>query len=169
MTEALIRCEGCGALVRDIPGKPYKYTGAPPGCWEVYTQVLAREYGEYGYPQPTHRLTVDTYAVQHPGTPGRQAIQSVNSHLVSLYLIVEKQLPGKAATEALRTILDHAGSFTWLQPPDPNGSNTVLEVARARTFNEHVGLVDAWARDVWSAWAQHHALISGLAAKCLHL
>jgi hypothetical protein len=43
----------------------------------------------------------------------------------------------------------------------------VLDVARARTFNEHVGLVDAWARDVWSALAQDHALIRGLAAKYL--
>jgi hypothetical protein len=56
-------------LVKNKPGKPHKYIGAVAGCWEIYGEILAKEYGEYGYPELTHRLTVDTYAVQHPGTP----------------------------------------------------------------------------------------------------
>lgn len=155
----LARCYGCGALVKDIPGEPHKYIGAAAGCWEIYGEILAKEYGEYGYPELTHRLTVDTYAVQHPGKPSRQAIQSVNGHLVSLYLVLEKQYSGQRATKALAEILQHAGHFTWLEPPDPNGRLTVLDVVKANNFDEHSRLVEQWARDVWAAWTPHHKTI----------
>ena len=82
---ALVRCPGCGALVPDVPGLPHPYIGASAGCWEIFGQILAKEYGDYGYPITTHQLTVDAYAVQHPGQPERRSIQSVNSHLISLY------------------------------------------------------------------------------------
>ena len=59
-----INCYGCGALVDDIEGKPHKYIGAVQGCWNLYGQILSREYCEYNYPELTHRLTVDTYAIQ---------------------------------------------------------------------------------------------------------
>lgn len=156
---ALVRCYGCGALVKDIPGEPHKYIGATAGCWEVYGEILAKEYGEYGYPERTHRLTVDTYAVQHPGRPSRQAIQSVNGHLVSLYLVLEKQYSGRQATKALAGILEHAGHFTWLEPPEPNGRITVLDVVKAKNLDEHNRIVEQWARDVWAAWAPHHKTI----------
>ncbi|HQT95221.1 MAG: hypothetical protein B7Z68_07255 [Acidobacteria bacterium 21-70-11] len=167
MADGLIRCVGCGALVRAVSGKPHPYIGAVAGCWEVYEGILAREFGEFGYPQPTHRLTVDTYAVQHPGAPGRQAIQSVNAHLVGLYLVLERGLRGQAATRVLRAVVRHADRFAWLEPPERNGAITVVDVARARGLEEHVRLVSDWARDVWSAWAQYHALIKGLAEEYL--
>ncbi len=101
----LSKCHGCGALVKDLPGGPHKYIGASAGCWGVFGEVLAREYGEFAYPDPTHRLTVDTYAVQHPGKPGRQAIQSVNVHLMGLYLVLEQGLNGPQATRAIGKVL----------------------------------------------------------------
>ncbi|MDZ7628938.1 MAG: DUF5946 family protein [Parvularculaceae bacterium] len=36
-----------------------------------------------------HRLSVDAYAVQHPGGASRQAIQSVGLHLARLYIQLE--------------------------------------------------------------------------------
>ena len=56
-----IACYGCGALVDDAPGKPHKYLGTVWGCWEVFGQVLAKEYGEaiVSGLGVTHRLTVD--------------------------------------------------------------------------------------------------------------
>jgi hypothetical protein len=167
MTEILVKCYGCGAWVTDLPGKPHKYIGAVAGCWQVYGEILAKEYGEFGYPQPTHRLTVDTYAVQHPGEPNRQAIQSVNGHLVSLYLVIEKGWDGQAATQAIAKIVKRADKFVWLEPPDPNGSITVADVVKARDWEEHRKWVDEWARDVWTAWAKHHALIRKLAEQYL--
>jgi hypothetical protein len=167
VANGLVRCPGCGARVREVAGTPHRYIGAAAGCWEVYEGVLAKEFGEYRYPQPTHRLTVDTYAVQHPGEPSRQAIQSVNVHLVGLYLVLERGLHGAGATRALRAVVGRAAGLTWLQPPEPNGRLTVLDAALARSREEHVGLVLDWARDVWSAWAPHHAVVERLAAECL--
>src|SRR5690554_6743187 len=98
------KCYGCGATVDNIAGKPHKYIGATQGCWNLYGQVLAKEYGEYNYPELTLRLTVDTYAIQHPGQPGSQSIQSVNGHLVSLYFVFVKNLSGKEATKKIGEI-----------------------------------------------------------------
>jgi len=163
----IIKCCGCGALVKDIPGKPHRYIGAAAGCREVYCEILAKEYGEFRYPEPTHRFTVDTYAVQHPGEPSGQAIQSVNAHLVSLHLVVEKGFNGARATEAFKDILKNGDKLTWLEPPNPNGSMTVVDVVKAQNLQEHRRLVDEWARDVWTAWRNHHALIRRLAEQCL--
>jgi hypothetical protein len=156
-------CPGCKALVKDIPGKPHKYIGAAAGCWEIYGQILAKEYGEYAYPQLVHGLTVDTYAVQHPGTPGRQSIQSVNLHLARLYLTLELELGWQEVKVATKRILDNAERFVWLTPPELNGTTTVLHMAEAGDFDEHQRLVERWARDVWRSWATHHPRIKDLA------
>lgn len=166
INDTLVACPGCGALVTDIACKPHPYIGASGGCWEVYGTVLAKEYGEYGYPEDVHRLTVDTYAVQHPGTPNLRAIQSVNSHLISLYLLLEGGVSGRLATYLLGNVLQFADVLTWLDPPVPNGSMTVNDVVIAQNFEEHKRLVNAWARDVWEAWTPHHARIKELAAMC---
>ncbi|MFQ3684916.1 DUF5946 family protein [Roseiflexus sp.] len=162
----LIKCPGCGALVKAIHGEPHKYIGASVGCWEIYGEILAKEYGEYGYPETVHRLTVDTYAVQHPGKPSRQSIQSVNTHLISLYLVLERGLEGTAATQAMTKVLQYANEFVWLEPPVPNGQMTVLDVVRARDFSEHQELVHTWARDVWMAWSAYHHLMQKYVRTC---
>ena len=125
------------ALVNDIAEQPHKYIGAVQGCWDLYGQILAKEYGEYNYPDPTHRLTVDTYAVQHPGQPSRQSIQSVNVHLVSLFLILIKNLSGKEATEKICELSAKEPKFEWLEPPVPNGTKTVIDVLVAANREEH--------------------------------
>lgn len=165
--ENLIKCFGCGALVKDIPGQPHKYIGATAGCWEVYGEILAKEYGEYGYPEPTHRLTVDTYAVQHPGRPSRQAAQSVNVHLISLHLVLEQNMSGQEATRAIGKILQRFDGFEWSEPPVPNGQMTVLDIVKAKDITAHQQLVDRWARDVWKAWASHHGQIYELIQRYL--
>jgi hypothetical protein len=162
-TETLIKCYGCGAAVKDTPGRPHRYIGAVAGCWEVYCEILAKEYGEFRYPQPTHRFTVDTYAVQHPGEPNRQAIQSVNAHLVRLYLVIEKGWNVERTTEALKSVVRNRDTLSWLEPPNPNGSRTVVDVVKAHNLEDHRRLVEEWARDVWTAWRNHHALIRRLA------
>ncbi|MFQ3613878.1 MAG: DUF5946 family protein [Cyanobacteriota bacterium] len=156
-----IKCYGCGAWVKDIPGEPHKYIGASAGCWEIYGEILAKEYGEYGYPETVHRLTVDAYAVQHPGNPSRQSIRSVNTHLISLCLVLEKELEGREATQSIGKVLEYTSEFVWLEPPIPNGQMIVLDVVKARDLSEHRELVHKWARDVWNAWADYHHVVQG--------
>lgn len=111
--------------------------------------------GEYGYPE-CHRLTVDTYAVQHPGEPCRQAIQSVGGHLVGLYSVLERGASAKKATRALARVVDRSAKLTWLDPPASFGPMTVLDVRSAKDLPEHERLVREWAEAVWDAWSEHH-------------
>ena len=133
---SLERCIGCGALVPAIDGPTHPYIGASPGCWQVYGEVLAREYGEYAYP-PVHRLTVDAYAVQHPGNPGRRSSQSVAVHLMSLCLVLERGVEPAAATQAIRRHLSGRREFPWLSPPSTPGNITVLDVRDAPHLADH--------------------------------
>ena len=118
-TGAPLPCPGCGALTPDVDGPVHPYLGASAGCWTVYGEVLAKEYVDYRYPS-VHRLTVDAYSVQHPGTPSRRAIQSVAVHLVSLYLVLERGFSSEKATAGIRRALEHRKQFVWLDPPSPS-------------------------------------------------
>lgn len=142
--------------MEDIAGQPHKYIGTTQGCWNLYGQILVKEYSEYNYPELTHRLTVDTYAVQHPGQPGRQAIQSVNGHLAGLYFVLVKNTSGKEATERISEILGKDLKFSWLEPPVPNGRKTVIDVLNATSQEEHERNVREWAEDVWTCWYKKH-------------
>jgi hypothetical protein len=156
-------CFGCGALLPNVDGPTHSYLGASAACWAVYGHVLAKEYGEYRYP-PVHRLTVDTYSVQHPGTPSRRSIQSVAVHLVSLYLVLECGFSSEKATEGIRRALNQKGQFVWLEPPSPLGDLTILDVRNATGFAQHEALVKRWADSVWQVWSPHHETVRRWAA-----
>ncbi len=159
-----IACPGCGAGVPDIEGPTHPYIGAAPACWRRYGDVLAREYGEFNYPE-CHRLTVDTYAAQHPGRPSRRAIQSVDVHLISLHLSLEADLGAAALVAGLRNALRHADEFKWLEPPSFAATMTVFDVAGASDLEDHQRLVREWAGSVWRAWSPHHATVRSWADK----
>jgi hypothetical protein len=150
-------CPGCGLTLPARAGPTHAYIGASPACWALYGEVLAREYDDPRYAR-LHQITVDTYAVQHPGVPERRSIQSVALHLITLCLVLEDGAdPREGPT--LHGRLAESSSFHWLEPPSSNGHITVVDVLRARTPTEHERMVEAWARDVWSAWSQHHATV----------
>ncbi len=158
-TNKTIACYGCQALVPDIDGPIHPYIGAAPGCWAIYGEVLAREYGEYRYPA-VHRLTVDAYAAQHPGVLSRQSIQSVAIHLISLFLMIERGFDSDQATEAIRRTLKQRDRFVWLEPPALREDMTILDVHRAGNVEEHATLVRKWSAAVWAAWAPHHTAVA---------
>jgi hypothetical protein len=135
---------------------------ASPGCWHVYGQVLSRE---YSYPAfgVMHRLTVDSYAVQHPGRPSAQAIQSVSVHLISLCLVLERGLAAAYATRVLGAATRTKERFFWITPPTSLGEVTVADVAEVATPLQHEERVRAWAHAAWYAWAEHHTTIRGWA------
>lgn len=153
-----VSCLGCHALVPDVDGATHPYIGASPGCWAIFGEVMAKEYGEYHYPA-VHRLTVDAYAAQHPGTPSRRSIQSVAVHLISLHLILERDFSSPMATEAIRQVLRQRERFVWLDPPPSMGPTTVLDVRAARDVAEHERLVWQWSRSVWAAWSPHQPTV----------
>jgi hypothetical protein len=157
-------CWGCGAVVPAMDRSGQRYIGASSGCWAVYGTVLAREYGEWRYPA-IHRLTVDTYSVQHPGTPSRQSIQSVAGHLIGLFVVLELGWLPAQATQAIRSAVEQSEQFIWLEPPQTRGNLTIVDVANAATLAEHEQVVQQWACSVWESWRFHHSTIRHWARK----
>jgi hypothetical protein len=156
----LIKCHGCKAVIKNIDGPKHAYIGSDSGCWAVFCSVLAKEYTEYNELWRTHRLTVDTYAAQHPGNPGRKEIQSVFIHLTRLYLQLEKGLDGKRANAAMINISSYKEQYVWLDPvPDFTGIMNITHVAMAKNISEHKEAVELWAASVWQAWSKHHDTI----------
>ena len=160
-----VKCIGCGGLVPDIAGPTHPYMESSHGCWSVYGEVLAREYSEPAL-MAVHRLTSDTYAVQHPGRPSRQSTQSVCGHLLRLCLVLELGAHPSYTTRVLRAVLEGKAEppFFWLEPPRSLGEITVADVRASASAAEHDRKVRAWAECVWSAWADHHAVVRGWAA-----
>lgn len=151
-------CMGCGGSFADSAGPTHRYLESSPGCWAAYGEVLVREYSDPVYYR-IHRLTVDAYAVQHPGRPSPQCIQSVAVHLISLCLVLERGVAMTRATAAIQAAVEHKERYIWLAPPPSLGSMTVADVQRAKNAEEHERLVRAWAESAWTAWSPHHATI----------
>jgi len=152
------RCFSCGALVPDRDGPTHRYMLASPGCWHVFGEVLAREYENRAY-WPKHRLTVDCYAVQHPGEPNPQAIQSVAVHLISLCMVLERNVPPDSSTKLLNKVLGANVEYQWLKPPESLGELTVVDVHAASTAEAHLEAIQAWAESSWQAWSDHHETV----------
>ncbi len=148
-------CSGCGGKFRKIKGPVHKYMASSPGCWAAFGEVLAREYSE---PEllAVHRLSVDAYAVQHPGSPSRQSIQSVGVHLMRLCLFLEHDLAFGQANDAMLRAGKNKAVFFWLEPPVSPGRINVGDVVKAGSVAEHEKIARAWAQDVWNAWSFHH-------------
>lgn len=82
-------CPGCGALLPAEAGPTHAYMRSSPACWARFGEILAREFSDPAY-FALHQLTVDAYAVQHPGGADRRAIQSVGLHLMTLCMVLEE-------------------------------------------------------------------------------
>jgi hypothetical protein len=154
-------CSGCGALFPSIEGPTHRYLESSPGCWAAYGEVLAREYSDPKY-MAVHRLTVDTYSVQHPGRPSPQTTQSVAVHLIGLYATLQLQLRPRMVTAAIRRAADHQ-RFHWLPPPLHLGEFTVADVLPAQSPEQHANVVLRWAASAWAAWSHYHSQVKAWA------
>jgi len=148
----------CKGAFPEGEGPTHEYMESTPGCWAAYGRVLAREYENQLY-WPVHRLTVDSYAVQHPGVPGRRSIQSVGVHLVRLHLLVERGLPPDRANEAMLAAVGLKSQYHWLEPPASLGVLTVADIEAATGVEQHTALVHQWAEQMWRVWSPYHATI----------
>jgi hypothetical protein len=151
-------CPGCGALLEEREGPTHRYMESSPACWAIYGEVLAREYSNPELLE-IHRLTVDAYAVQHPGHDNPSAVNSVAVHLIRLYLLLDRGMDTRFANDAMTAIAGDKRSFHRLAPPSSSGSITVVDLWKAQTAGEHRRIARAWAMSVWRAWSPHHAII----------
>jgi hypothetical protein len=131
----------------DTPTHPY--IGASPACWARHGRLQARAYEE---PELRRLLqvVVDTYAVQHPGVPGRRQAQSVALHLMTLCLVLEDGADPRHGSKLHKRMV--GPDYDWLEPPEPIGTLTTADVESADD-------VLRWAREVWEAWSPHHETV----------
>ena len=150
-------CPGCGGRFADVDGPIHRYMTSSPGCWAAYGVVLAREY-ETPALMPIHRLSVDAYAVQHPGDGSRAAIQSVGLHLARLMVQLATPQPPAETNAAMLSFAARKATLPLLAPP-PLFPFTVASVVDAMDPAGHAAAVRRWAQSAWDAWSAHHAFI----------
>jgi Family of unknown function (DUF5946) len=158
-------CPGCGLLYPPLDGATHAYIGASPACWARYGELLALEYSNPPLMR-WHRLTVDSYAAQHPGVAGRQSAQSVHVHLAGLHLVLERGLEAPAVGQAMQRLAD-GRTHAWLEPPPLATPVGLPEAIAAAGSGAYAEVVRAWAEAVWNAWAEHHPLIRAEAEAAL--
>ena len=143
-------CPGCGAAFPAVDGPTHAYMLSSPGCWRAYGDLLAREYGDPALFAAAHRLTVDAFALQHPGDPDdRRAVRSVWLHHASLLLVLEDGRPFAAGTAAMQRLA--GGDFGPLEPR-PTGFAVTLEHVAQASIADHPRAVRRWAEAAFQAW-----------------
>jgi hypothetical protein len=162
--QALEICPGCELSLPILDGPTHPYIGASPSCWALFGQVMAREYGQPAY-MKVHQLTVDAYAVQHPGRAEPRSVRSVWGHLASLYLQVEQDVPTDRAKQVIPLVTSQSDSLGWIEPPAPCREMTIADVLAATSPAEHCSTVEQWARTVWNCWSSHHQRIAAIAGE----
>jgi hypothetical protein len=157
MTAGLEPCRGCGGLFAPFDGPVHDHMEGSPACWRAFGDLLA---AKYSAPEllPVHRLSVDTYAVQHPGGASRQAIQSVGLHLARLYIQLEQLRPPNETNEVMRAFAGRKSSLERLTPPE-TFSLTLADVAPFIGAPSHARRVSEWARSAWNDWRAAHEYI----------
>ena len=151
------RCVGCGGLFDPKVGAIHDYMLSSATCWEQYGHILAREYQNQNLFVSSHRLTVDAYALQHPGLENeRRAYQSVRIHYVSLHLIFACGKTHLEATDALKTLSNQ--SFNPL-PSRPSGFKFTVKDVFDSELTNHEAEIEKWARCAYESWSvlRHYA------------
>ncbi|WP_411891844.1 DUF5946 family protein [Yoonia sp. SDW83-1] len=153
------RCVGCGSALKRIDGPTHKYMMSSPACFALFNRLLACEYSDSSL-QMTHRLTVDTFAVQHPGRgQQRREIQSVGLHLARIYLQLNRLRSPEQANDIMLGLGKHKATLVYLEPPTVF-SMTVAEVADFAGTPLHARRVTEWAAAAWKDWSAHHDYIT---------
>lgn len=157
-----IDCISCGAKALNLEGNCHEFMVASPGCYEMFIEVLNREYSDFRYSK-AHHYTVDSYAVQHPGEiSNRKAVNSVGIHLVSLYFLFEKQYDIEKSAQIKMKFAQFNKDKKTIQPlerPEKFNGLTIFEIWDNENPNEHFELCKQWAADSWESWSNHHETI----------
>jgi Family of unknown function (DUF5946) len=149
----------CGAVLPQCEVRAtHGYIPSTPECWWTFGEVVAREFEDPALLDAVHQLTVDAYAAQHPAG---QPPKSLDAHLVSLYVALERGRDPSEAREALKNFVETPTLFPELPVPANLGPLTIADVAAA-SHEQHCETVRRWAQQVWSAWSESHARIAAL-------
>lgn len=124
-------------------------------CQEIFETISIKEFSDFRYAK-VHRLTVDTYALQHPHIYMISA-KSFAAHLTGMCCAMEYDND----PDLLRLLQQWLNGKKQLEKPqmlDNLGRLTISHVAHAKDASEHIKLVHEWAANVWSAYYVYHGL-----------
>ncbi len=159
----VIACIGCGRMVPDIEGPTHRYLESAPGCWAAYTSLPFG--GMAGRADLPHgAMTVDAYAVQHPGRPGPSSTPSVWIHLAAMQLVLEGGWPADRLVDIRRAVADANDGWPWLTPPGSMGGTGAVDVTLAPAADV-AAVVRAWVDAAYGAWADCHPAVRILTAR----
>lgn len=143
-------CEECGAVVAE--GKA--------GCLKLFEEILSREFSDYRYGR-IHRLTVDAYSLQHPDAYMRSG-KSFAAHLTGIYAALESEDDLAVNQTVQKWLSTNPKIEKPTRLPEQRGDLTITFIHNAVDADEHNKHVREWAREVWGAWSEHHALAKQL-------
>lgn len=161
------RCFACGGAFEPVEGPAHKYMLSTPGCWAAYGRLLAREYENPALFGAAHRLTVDAYALQHPGDPGdRRAVQSIWVHYAALHLAIERLEPHGAIAPVMQRLVGQKLAGRDFVPPGhyPEAFAITHADVLAAEPEEHVAAVRRWAECAWQGWSHLRAPVQEMLA-----
>jgi methylmalonyl-CoA/ethylmalonyl-CoA epimerase len=143
-TAERINCPSCGSAL-----------GGRSGCQAAFDELNANAWTTQGRAS-MHNLVVDTYAMQHTEEYGRSA-KSYIAHLTRLCCALDS--PGD---QKLYWSVAHwlDGPSDLVRPGDiaSRGKMTIADIKTVASEDEYPDLVRQWARDVWMAYADKHAI-----------
>jgi hypothetical protein len=134
--------------------------GASAACWAIFA-AWSGGAGQAPAVGGARQLVLDAYMVQHPGIPEPRAIRSVGIHLMSMCLRLERGARAADAPRMIQRILARPPAFRWLEPPVPNGTVTIADVADAASGVRAAIVAVDFGRGVWEAWSPYHATVRG--------
>lgn len=153
-------CPGCGLGMPVSASASYDgYYNCSRECWSVYAEVLGEQFSNAIVFGQCHQLTVDAYAVQHPG--GVHPDKSIAVHLVGLHAAFELSVHQMRIARLLQQLAASVSEWPHFPPPTAASGEleTVFSVAMSGSAAEHVTQAKAWAHAVWTKWEQHHDAI----------
>jgi hypothetical protein len=137
----------------------HAFLGASAECWQLYGRLASPSDGEPDAPR-LGRLVRHAYAAQHPGVPQPRSVRSVAVHLMGLCLLLERD--GQIVHEACepgRKPRRRALDLHWLEPPRARGATTLVDALSVDGRGDRDERIEAWAGQVWAAWAPHHRTV----------
>ncbi len=145
-SDTLERCAGCGLEIK----------GGTAGCQALKDELSAREFGDARY-FGVHRMSVDTYCLQHPDRYCASA-KSLAAHLTGLCWLLNHSGNKAVGSDALRRWLNTQPRLTKPEIPAFRGEVTVADVYKAPTVQAYTSAVQRWARSTWEAYAPLHGV-----------
>lgn len=171
MNEEYIKCFSCGSKSLNLEGLSHEYMLSASGCYEMFNEVLEKEYSDYLYAK-AHHYTVDAYATQHPGElTNSKAVNSVGIHLVSLYFLFEENMDLTLAAHLKMEFAEFNKKYKVIAPlkrPSKFEEMTIFDIWDNEDPEKHFELCEKWARITWNTWKQEHLTIQKWAKEFLN-